>query len=271
MSKKPQTSSQKKSKLIKVALLSLAVLELLNVASFTIGRLLSPPKCKLHVLREAGPDEPTNYLLAGMANQPGNAYNFLIDKLDGGIVLVEYTNYGFDPDAVAQQLREHSAGNYKSVYYTLSLADHVIRRLEQDALENEVFYSLNPCVASYALSEEGHRQADEYDPIAKIVCYAAGWISTAIPLTTDESGNTYSLALLVDQLDVIKYDDPDPSSLRRVSGIVLSSEDIFLDNTAVREYFGDGPTVVEICSKHSDTIVNSHLYDFAYQLIADSE
>lgn len=128
--------------------------------------------------------------MAGMANQPDIAYRFLIDKLEGGVVLVKFNQYGFDPNVAAKQLREHAKGNYKSVFYTLSLTDHVSQRLETDNLENETFYSLNPCVASYALSEEGHRQADEYDPLAKIVCYAAGWLSTIIPLTTNESART---------------------------------------------------------------------------------
>ncbi len=239
---------------------------LVNTLSFAVMRQVCKPQTKLQVLRKAGSTEPTNYLLAGMMNQPEGAYEFLINELEGGIVLVKYDQWGFDPEEMMRSILLHAWNNYRNVVYTLSVSDHVGRRLERFLSEHDQIVAINPCPAREILNSNTLSLVTTVEPLLRAGCYLLGWLSVVPVVPT--AGGPYSLMLIADQLSVMVHDENAGRETGRTVAVVQSSQDQFLASTTMDEFF-DGIPIVVANAAHGDTVGAANEYYCAWKKVME--
>lgn len=219
---------------------------------------------QLRVVREST-DGEMNYLIAGMLNQPGAAFWFWLDELDGGVTLVEYENTGWRAEETAEKiLADVAHNNYQKVrIFAISVGDQVARYLEAKVGDNAdvllEIVAINPCSAAELLKLPVAVAAYTLTPLTRFGCYLLGWASLSPTKFLPASGGDYSLTLLTDQGQQI-IDQHVPNVTIHTVAVLVSEEDEFLDSEAICQYFPNAQIIFLPNTKHSDTFANAEVY-----------
>lgn len=249
-------------------LILIALLLVANSMMYLLVRYYGNKGANLVKLRETySPQrQPINYLIAGNLAQPGQTAAFLLDELEGDIILCDYRQLGWDPHKMFQDIREDilyengaDASNVRII--AISCGDMVARYLESLHFGCLEVISINPAADQQSLRTPilwGLRLAA---PLIKLAAVLLGCLSF-IPVIP-ASGSRYSLALLADQWWQLALGEV-PHCVRNTTGIILSNHDVFLDNAEVREYFEGVPTVT-VEAGHADTIGSADKFLTAYR------
>lgn len=260
----------------------LIALWLVNVASFVmIVRVKEAKRAgTLICLREDAHSEVVNYLIAGLLNQPDVAFYDFLEDFEGSVVAVNFLRTGWEPQLMAELIQEDSrsrqAGEIR--IWSLSVGDQAARFVESMMLGVKTV-AVNPCTTPQCLQE----RFQGYGQLAKIlqgICeYGLGWLSLlpVIPMSgVDSAAPTrnwkYSPMLLVDQLVAITCGGQ-PLGTYQADFVVLSEDDQFLDNGAVRDlftvasrvYHKTAPAFCEIKADHCGTVVYAEAYREAFR------
>lgn len=221
------------------------VLYLINVVSYMLMRF--DYGGKLIINDQTPTDSKKTWLIAGLQNQPQMAYRYI--NVEGyEKAYLEYSYFGFNPKAAAQQIEEIvSKGD---VVCGISVG---AKPLEYASLQGARMILINPCTHPRALRSEFYYLTRCLSPIAEIMSYALGWIAV-MPVIPADIGVRSSVALLVDELFWIGWGDPqfDPTDC----GVVVSTEDEFLELESLYHIY-DGADFAEISTKHGRTGSNA--------------
>lgn len=213
----------------------LLALVLLNSCSFILFRMQRRRTCHLITWRKARSSRVMNYFIAGVLNQPQNAFRFLTKEVRGGLTFVQYDMLGWSAKDTAQQIAHDICKNrYNATIYTICVGDQVARYLE-DILGNVKVVTINPCSWPELLKPLFYYGGKIIAPALMIICHLGlGWIS-ALPLVRFKWG-AYSLVLLADQLAEIAYGCATHCTTG-TQAVVCSTEDKILQNDKIIESF----------------------------------
>lgn len=193
-------------------------------------------------------------LIAGMLSQPESAYRF-IEMPYGGKMYLNFSVFGYNPKTSGKQL----ASLTKSQDYVIGVSvgcksiifSHrpMVRRV-----------LVNPMTHSIILKPKYQMLIQYLSPLAEVASYAIGWLAI-IPFIKSDTGNYYSIALLVDQLYWMYYGDPHFNDLGLLNntGVVISTEDEFLENDIIKGIYG-GAMFEETETRHGH-LANPHVAD----------
>ena len=217
----------------------------------------------LQVVREAGAGEVMNYFVAGNVNQPERAFKFLEDRIDGGITYVTYaeTRGCSMKQIVNQVLADAQQRNCRVRILGISIGDYVGRFAESE-LDNVETVAINPEPHPDILKPYANIGLKIATPIMEGLTVPLGWLSH-IPCIRG-----FSFAFLADQWRDIAYCSDAPHVTDCTIGVICSSDDEFLQNAVIEDYF-KGVPVITIDSHHGDTQGNGDAYAEAWdQLMA---
>lgn len=246
----------------------LIVLEIINVASFMIVRIFNEPATRLEVVRTAKPGERMNYLIAGTFNHPGTAFESLVDDMEGGITLVNFSTMSWNAMQMAGVLRKNIVQHdYAAVLYPISVGDKVARWLEwKMPMADLKVVSINPCPSPTVLKPSVRRFAKVAVPLYQAACYALGWISATPYFPSADGSLNYSMILFADQLKEVLRDDA-PHEIGHTIGVIESTQDELLDNAEVDDYFGKDVPYFVVKARHADTVNKAREYNEALRQI----
>lgn len=258
---------------------ALLVLAVANVVAFAIFQAVVDKSVDCVQYQSPRPGKAINYMLAGNVAQPEQAFDFLLGDLEGEIVLCNYRQTGWNAKRSmecifhdilrrANQMSHNTLGLTQDPtekilvrIYAVSCADIVARYLDAESeslsLVNLEIIAINPASSPQLLKPYMKWGLKIVTPIMRVFCHAIGFLSCipCIPST----GLWHSLILLTDQWTELAYSDA-PHVTDSTVGAVLSTQDAFLVNENVREYFS-GVRPFEIDAGHAD--VQHHAVEFA--------
>ena len=206
------------------------------------------------------------FLLSGFLNQPETAYHFF-DFTGFHRIFLRYSILGFNPKTVAKQLESLmfagdlvcgiSIGAKPIVYSKTNAYDRVL---------------INPCTHPETLRPKYFQKVRILSPLAELLTYLLGWFAM-IPVITVDHQNYFSLTLLIDQLFWIGYGNPGRICADKApdlgdlstTGIIVSTEDEFLDNRVVSRLFYKSEWV-EIKAKHGYTADKAYAEEYKLAL-----
>lgn len=188
----------------KTLLIALAVILLVNSISY----LFAASRRKGIVIRGINPTEigkPTFFLVGGVGAKGSKAFDWILSKkiLDGGITLIDYQNFGFNPFIAADQIRYYLTQNpRKAVFVSTSLGSEVVQLYVQADPVDPCYYHLmiNPCLGGESVEKWAWMLTAILMPFARVVEFVLGWISF-LPLipANGGQGGWQSLTLMLDQ------------------------------------------------------------------------
>lgn len=223
----------------------LLIVLIVNCLTAALARLIWGGRLIYHEPPSSGNSEV--YLIAGMLSQPENAFKYLSFNNQATMPL-RYSVFGFNPKNSAKQLRE-IVGPYDTVV-GISIGCKPILMSENNCRRRIL---INPMTHSIILTAKNQMLIEYLSPEAEVLTYLLGWISF-IPFINTDTGDRYSLALLIDQLYWMYYGDPKPSATRNLEkvGIVISTEDEFLANDVMKDIYSRA-VQIEIETMHGRT------------------
>ena len=157
---------------------------------------------------------------------------------------MQYDIFGYDADAYTNQLfdkvsrvtKEITAAGKKveNIAVSISLGDQIVAPIE------EVFdqvITISPCTYDCFLNQKYRTIIAFCAPILFALEYGLGWLSLIPFISYDH--NYYSIALIADQIYVMKHLKPSESIRlkNQPRKILLSRFDQFLDNQAIENYY----------------------------------
>lgn len=228
----------------------LVVLLLINSVSFMVCRaawyMSGAVAAKLQLVRGAS-SKVMNYFVAGNVNQPERAFKFLEDKIDGGITYVTYSEKkGCSMRQIAEQVIDDAdILGCKARIFGISIGDYV-SRLAEEQLDDVETIAINPEPHPSILKPYANYGLKIVTPIMEVLTIPAGWLSY-IPCIRG-----FSLAFLADQWRDIAYCRDAPMETAMTLGVICSTEDEFLQNDVIEEYFKGVPIVYANCN-HGNT------------------
>ncbi|MBR1875442.1 hypothetical protein IJ798_03665 [Candidatus Saccharibacteria bacterium] len=187
-------------------------------------------------------------LVAGMLSQPESAYQY-IDFHNKVIGYLRFSSFGFNPKNAAYQLDEVIQPNDTVVGISIGCKPIIMSLVK---CRRKIL--INPMTHSIILKAKNQMLIEYLAPLAEVLSYALGWISL-IPFIKTDTGDHYSLALLLDQLYWMYYGDPedeDMDSLDNV-GIVISNQDEFLENDIISSIYLKASGQFDIDTRHGHT------------------
>ena len=235
---------------------------LVNVATFVAWRIylaltngLAADFCGLDYDSR---NKTLSYFIAGNLNQADAAFKFMEPEIGENCVFVQFSPKGWSAKATAKKIA-HDLQWYHCRHariFTISLGDHVARYLEKELGGIVEVYAVNPCPNRETLQKTWRKILCWAAPLAEIAVHGLGWLSI-LPIIPSFGGK-YSLALLIDQYWCIYYDHP-PLGTSHTCGVICSTNDTFLDNSALEKTYLDAE-IQYIDTGHSDIVNNSALY-----------
>ena len=188
-------------------------------------------------------------LIAGMLSQPEGAFRHIhMPYCYSGYL--RYSCFGFNPRNAGAQI--HRLAKRKDYIVGISIGCKAIAYSATSA-NRRCF--INPMTHYITLKPRYQTLIRFWTPIAEVLSYALGWLSF-IPFIKTATGDHYSLALLVDQLFWTGYGDPSYDKIKDMSltGVILSADDEYLDNTIVDSIYRNSYETSEIRTRHADTL-----------------
>lgn len=257
-----------RSDTVRLALAILLAAALLNAAIFTVFQIMIDKSMRCVQYQGPRPNRPINYLIAGNVAQPEQAFEFLLGDLEGETIFCNYRQYGWSIQESANEILSDIWTRTKDLperafvrIYAVSCGDIVARHLEDMCtmlpFADVEVVAINPASNPQLLKPYAKWGLRIVTPIMKVFCHAIGFLSCipCIPST----GSWHSLTLLTDQWLAIAYSDA-PHKTDLTTGAIISSQDEFLVNEKVREYFS-GVRIIEVNAGHAD--VQNHPIEFA--------
>lgn len=215
------------------------ILYLINIISCTVARLYHGGKL---IIDDQTPEAPSKaWLIAGLQNQPKTAYRY-IDIEGYEKAYLEYSYFGFNPKAAAQQVED--IAQVDDIVCAVSVGAKPLEYAEN--LGTIQIILINPCSHPEALRSEFYYLTRCLSPLAEVISYALGWLAVA-PIIPADIGTRTSIALLVDELFWIGWGDPQSDYVN--CGVIVSTEDEFLELESLYQIY-DGAIFAEIDTKH---------------------
>jgi len=272
---KLQVSLSKIREVIKMDMATIAVLIVLWVCVLPLifGDAITYNMARAVDYR-TGSNRTANYFVAGILNQPLEAFAFMFDLpilQHDTIKLMPYSNRRAHVSKMADAiLRDATEHHYQKVrIFTISVGTTVAclagRRMTKYPGEFELeCYLINPCPnAQFLKPVVNHRLIFLY-PLMVILGIVLGPLAF-VPLIP-ASGRHFSVVLSITQVEQILFGEPILAGHRQyVKGVVISDSDEFLDNTAICEFYADQQIIQLEKAKHSDTIGAADKYRVAIE------
>ncbi len=232
-------------RLKKIILWVLAV----NFATCTIVRLCQGGRFVVEARSDAVPittEATKNRLIeiAGLQNQANKAYQYL-QFPDYEEVPLRFSYFGYNPRNTAKQLQAIVQDG--DAVLAISISAKTVEF--SDVSQRCTTVLINPCSHPLTLKPPFRLLTKTLTWPAEVLSYGLGWISV-LPIIPADMGERTSLALMFDQLFWIGHGEP-TCSLEN-TGIILSTQDEFLDNDALRELYPGMPSR-EIDTRHGRT------------------
>ena len=229
------------------------VLLILNAVSCFIFRVFIH-RGKMRILdfnpeKEIPPKE-ASILIAGLMNQPYQAFKELKSVNVERVIYAEYSCLGWNSKTSAKQLDaiKYDPSTRVNVY-AISVGDKVARHM----LTCTHIYSIDPCPHPYVLREEISGDLAIIAVVFEILSFFLGWLAVLPVISCGES--RFSLALIADQLWEISIVRSTPPNNRGITSIVSSNRDEFIDRLKLWRFYKH-KTMPEIItsSKHARTM-----------------
>ena len=231
---------------------TLLVAWLVNVATCLIFRLCHAGKMNIVVLHHKPGIKIWRFYIAGMMNQPDNAFRQIRNLNFGNTVLLKFSPFGWDPKKAAKQLETMLKPENENLCYSISVGDKVFRHLNPEIERKE--YVINPC-SQAGLLQAKYRHLGKLAAVLEAISILVGWFAIMPIAPVGRDGNRrviwYSLILLADQLWHISGRIP-PYHTEHVKGVIKSEDDEFLNNSYIDLYF-HGKSSITIPTKHART------------------
>lgn len=257
---------------------------LVNVTTFCMFRARnSNYGATIIPLKEDPHSNIVNYVIAGMLNQADTAFYAFMNDLEGNVVAVNFLASGWRPAAMNTAIRSdiEARTNRTEIsevrIWAISVGDQVARYLAV-APPFQIrtrTVAINPCTTQQCLKPDLQNMGMVAKVLRGVCEYGLGWVSLVPCLNmsgTDTKapnrGWKYTPMLLADQLVAITNGVPLTFTQYRADFVVLSTQDQFLDNTAIREVFAAVPEeqILTIETDHSGTAVYEAQYREAIRL-----
>ncbi len=241
-----------------------AALLLINATTYVCARTIwyanGGVAAELQRVREIGDSGVMNYFIAGNVNQPERAFKFLEGKIDGGITYVTYseTRGCSMRQIVDQVLADARQQNCKVRFFGISIGDYVSRFAESELNDVDVeTVAINPEPHSKILKPYAGIGLKILTPLMEGATVPLGWLSH-IPCIRG-----FSFAFLADQWRDLAYCFDAPHVTDCTLGVICSSDDEFLQNGVIADYF-KGVPIVMVEGRHADTQGNAEAYAEAW-------
>ena len=209
--------------------------------------------------RSTGPNGSTTYLLCG-GIFPSRYENleWILDSriLRGGVHILSYQNFGFDPRIVAEQLEcDIRAKNRFAIFITTSVGSEIPFFMEKRRFAH---VAIDPCLGRQSLCRSNSEFAHAVSIILEFVAFLLGWLSY-LPVVKTSIGYC-SLALFADSMywatKNFKVEEA------AIDGLVISTEDEVIDPDWAEQHI---ETDKEICKRkipcrHTDMEIANATY-----------
>lgn len=250
-----ESNSKKVRKIVLLALAALNSLTYVGARAYWYSH--GDVGARLEVVRDAEDSGIMNYFVAGNVNQPSTAFKFLEDKI-GGITYVTYSELrGCSMRQITRQvIADARRQGCRIRVFGISIGDYVSRFAEAELTEVETV-AINPEPHPKILKPYAQYGLKVVTPVMEALTVPLGWLSH-VPLPLAKN-HTFSLAFLADQWRDIAYCSDAPQITTNTIGVICSSDDEFLQNDVIAEYF-DGAPIAVIDSRHGDTEGNAEAY-----------
>lgn len=189
-------------------------------------------------------DEKLAFIVGGFVDQPENAMKHI--ELPGyNMIAIANDVFGFRISQYRDIIDKYSTDGDIAIGISVGAKAVVESDIKKQIL-------INPCTDPLALYDEHYWPAKIFAPVLELISWLLGWLAFIpfIPV----NGNHFSLAFFADQLWAIGYGWPIPSTEADI-GIILSTEDKFIDNRVIMEDFNedtpDNITALEIHTEHA--------------------
>lgn len=216
---------------------------------------------ELKVVRKADDDNAMTYLVAGNINQPIRAFEWLMDRIKGGITFVNYAEKrGCSMKQIARQVIDDakSHGYAKVCIIGISIGDYVGRWAESE-LDNATTVAINPEPSSEFLRPYAKWGLRVLTPLMELATIPMGWLSHVICVRKE-----FSFAFLADQWRDIAYLTDAPHVTDSTRCVISSGRmDEFLRHDVIDDYFEGVPmSIIDV--RHGTTEANPSIYAQAY-------
>ena len=138
-------------------------------------------------------NDATTYLIAGMLPQSDEPFSWLLDEncpIKGGVHVISYQNFGFDPRAAAAQIgRDIFERGRTAILITMSLGAEITMYLGEPAKH----VAIDPCFGRQSLSRFNNLPAHIVTILLEIGVFVLGWLAY-LPIIKSGS-KRYTLAL----------------------------------------------------------------------------
>lgn len=199
------------------------------------------------------------YLLGGMTCRTEHVFDFILSDIPEktGVCHLDYQNLGLDFNYAVKLLKEfvksHPADN---TFVSISMG-YLFSKAVARASDKQV--ALNPCIGYYGL-RKGFQDKAWLMPWAKTAVFLLGWLAY-LPVIKVSHGQRYSIALLIDQLDICSSDDyPIGAGDLDPDVLVLSLQDGVIDNLALLSVVNSKTVHHCIDTTHFGVTDNSKMY-----------
>lgn len=198
-----------------------------------------------------------NILIAGMLSQPENAYKY-VELPYCHSAYLRFSPFGYNPKISGEQLRKLIRS--KDVVVGLSVGCKSIIFAHRPETCRIL---VNPMTHSITLKAEKQLLIEYLSPIAEVLSYLLGWLAV-IPVIKTGTGDFYSIALLVDQLFWMYYDDPHFDDIGKMNkiGVVISTDDEYLENHIIKGIYNCAE-FVEIDTAHGQITNREAVYEYS--------
>ncbi len=253
--------------MIKIACLTLFILETLNIFSYTLYRAKAGGKADFLVKKKSEHGGKMTYCLPGIQANPRESFKFLEqltlqkpDLVPGGITYIRYNNHGFDPQQIAKQIiRDINQFEYEPYIISVSIGDQVARFIEQK-VENVKIIAINPATNANSLNFESLFKLQFKLMLMNIFATFGGWLGALRTVCTN-SRRRQSISLYLDCLNCLTKSELKVSS-RATVGLIVSYFDRLLDNreTVLNFSYLKERQVALVDTGHANTITGGVLY-----------
>lgn len=228
------------------------------------------------VTHRSGRNQTVDYFIAGMCNQPLEAFGFMFDLpmlMDDTLKLLPYSqrqaHFSKMTDAILEDMAEN---HYKKVrIFAISVGANVPYYLGEQLAAGKVkgdfelkCYLINPCQTAQFLKPKVKKWLTMTYPLMAILALVLGPLAF-IPIIPG-SKRRFSVALTVSQVEQYLF-KPSISMRHRkyVKGVIMSRSDEFLENAAIYAFYARRQLIYLDGVRHSDTIGAAKKYRAAIE------
>lgn len=203
-----------------------------NAVSFFIVARLNKHVIN-HGVWQTNFNETTTYLICGMMPRGADPFDWLLDEncpVEGGVHVIFYQNFGFDPRVAAVQL---SSDIYRksrnAIFITMSIGAEIPLLLGTQ----HQHIAIDPCLGRQSLKRFNGILSHIVAIILEAIVFVLGWLAFLPIIRSGE--NRFSLALYADWLYWATA-DLDLEEHVSIDGLITSSHDKIIDSDWLDEH-----------------------------------